>query len=185
MVWTASQRDSFVEDVQKMRSRVVQNVPEELRPRELKLGRGGLRDVEFAVQLLQMVHGRYDHSLRVTATVAALDALVQAGFVGREDGAALIEAYEFMRLLEHRLQLQKMRRTHLLPPTDPGRAEVAWPRRRTGQHRAKRRGEKPRCQGARHRRPDSFAPQKAIFPPLAQLCGQPGYWHLAALRRRR
>ena len=118
MVWTASQRDSFVEDVQKMRSRVVQNVPEELRPRELKLGRGGLRDVEFAVQLLQMVHGRYDHSLRVTATVAALDALVQAGFVGREDGAALIEAYEFMRLLEHRLQLQKMRRTHLLPPTE-------------------------------------------------------------------
>lgn len=118
MVWTASERESFVPDVQKMRDRVVQNVPEELRSRELKLGRGGLRDVEFAVQLLQLVHGRYDRSLRVLPTVMALDALVEAGYVGREDGRALIQAYEFMRLLEHRLQLQKMRRTHLLPPLD-------------------------------------------------------------------
>lgn len=118
MVWTASQRESFVEDVQKMRTRVVQNVPEDLRARELKLGRGGLRDVEFAVQLLQLVHGRYDDSLRVLPTVMALDALVEAGYIGREDGAALIQAYEFLRLLEHRLQLQKMRRTHLLPPDD-------------------------------------------------------------------
>lgn len=115
LVWAASQRESFVDDVQRMRTRVVQNVPEKLRGRELKLGRGGLRDVEFAVQLLQLVHGRYDDSLRVTSTVAALDALVEAGYIGRDDGAALINAYEFVRLLEHRLQLQKMRRTHLLP----------------------------------------------------------------------
>ena len=131
MVWTASQRESFVDDVQRMRARVVQNVPEELRYRELKLGRGGLRDVEFAVQLLQLVHGRYDDSLRVLPTVMALDALVEAGYIGREDGAALINAYEFIRLLEHRLQLQKMRRTHLLPAEDDTEA-LQWLGRASG-----------------------------------------------------
>ncbi|WPF68000.1 bifunctional [glutamine synthetase] adenylyltransferase/[glutamine synthetase]-adenylyl-L-tyrosine phosphorylase [Corynebacterium sp. 21KM1197] len=115
LVWAASQRDSFVEDVQAMRRRVLENVPADMRDRELKLGRGGLRDVEFAVQLLQLVHGRSDESLRVPATVAALRALVDAGAIGREDGQGLIQAYEFLRLLEHRLQLYRLRRTHTLP----------------------------------------------------------------------
>ncbi|TQE44730.1 bifunctional [glutamine synthetase] adenylyltransferase/[glutamine synthetase]-adenylyl-L-tyrosine phosphorylase [Corynebacterium phoceense] len=123
MVWEASLRDSFVEDVQAMRRRVLENVPPELKTRELKLGTGGLRDVEFAVQLLQLVHGRSDESLRVLNTIEALEALVAAGYVGREDGHQLIEAYEFLRLLEHRLQLERFRRTHLLP--EEGDA-VAW-----------------------------------------------------------
>lgn len=118
MVWTASQRDSFVDDVQAMRRRVVENVPGNLRDRELKLGSGGLRDVEFAVQLLQLVHGRSDESLRVLSTVAALRALIVGGYIGREDGDDLIEAYEFLRLLEHRLQLHRLRRTHVLPPPE-------------------------------------------------------------------
>lgn len=118
MVWTASQRDSFVDDVQAMRRRVLENVPEALRQRELKLGVGGLRDVEFAIQLLQLVHGRSDESLRVLATVDALEALVHGGYVGREDGHQLIEAYEFLRLLEHRLQLHRFRRTHTMPADD-------------------------------------------------------------------
>lgn len=123
MVWTASQRDSFVEDVQAMRRRVIANVPADLIERELKLGRGGLRDVEFAVQLLQLVHGRSDESLRVLATTEALTALVAGGYVGREDGQALIDAYEFLRLLEHRLQLHRLRRTHALPAEQD---EEAW-----------------------------------------------------------
>lgn len=118
LVWSASQRESFVDDIQAMRRRVIDNVPADLRDRELKLGRGGLRDVEFAVQLLQMVHGRSDHSLRVLSTIEALDALVAGGYVGREDGKILIEAYELLRLYEHRLQLQRLRRTHALPPAD-------------------------------------------------------------------
>lgn len=125
MVWTASQRDSFVDDVQAMRRRVLENVPEPLRHRELKLGVGGLRDVEFAVQLLQLVHGRYDESLRTLATVDALQALVEAGYVGREDGHQLIDAYEFLRLLEHRLQLHRLRRTHTMPAGDDDR-HLAW-----------------------------------------------------------
>lgn len=118
MVWEASQRESFVEDVQSMRRRVLESVPDSLKTRELKLGVGGLRDVEFAVQLLQLVHGRSDESLRTLATVDALEALISAGYVGREDGNQLIEAYEFLRLLEHRLQLERFRRTHTMPPDD-------------------------------------------------------------------
>ena len=125
MVWTASQRDSFVDDVQAMRRRVLENVPEAMRVRELKLGTGGLRDVEFAIQLLQLVHGRSDESLRVLSTVDALEALVHGGYVGREDGHQLIEAYEFLRLLEHRLQLHRLRRTHTMPADDDQR-NLAW-----------------------------------------------------------
>src|SRR5699024_3347506 len=85
MVWEASKRESFVEDVQAMRRRVLESVPDSLKTRELKLGVGGLRDVEFAVQLLQLVHGRSDESLRTLATVDALDALIAAGYVGRDE----------------------------------------------------------------------------------------------------
>src|SRR4051794_20712266 len=56
LVWSAADRDNFVADVRSMRRRVESHVPAELLDRELKLGRGGLRDVEFAVQLLQLVH---------------------------------------------------------------------------------------------------------------------------------
>ncbi|OEY04212.1 bifunctional glutamine-synthetase adenylyltransferase/deadenyltransferase [Corynebacterium sp. BCW_4722] len=118
LVWEASQRDSFVEDVQAMRRRVLENVPADMRHRELKLGPGGLRDVEFAVQLLQLVHGRIDDSLRQRNTLEALQALASAGYVGREDTRALTDAYEFLRLLEHRLQLQRFKRTHQLPEPD-------------------------------------------------------------------
>ena len=115
LVWQASERDSFVEDVQRMRRRVLDNVPKDMQERELKLGTGSLRDVEFAVQLLQLVHGRSDATLREASTVGALAALVAAGYVGREDGNQLIADYEFLRLVEHRLQLERFRRTHTMP----------------------------------------------------------------------
>ncbi len=118
MVWEAAEREDFVPEVQAMRRRVESLVPEELRARNLKLGSGSLRDVEFAVQLLQMVHGRIDESLRVQATVDALSALTAGGYVGRDDGANLNASYQFLRLLEHRLQLQRLSRTHLLPAFD-------------------------------------------------------------------
>ncbi|MGO1950916.1 MAG: bifunctional [glutamine synthetase] adenylyltransferase/[glutamine synthetase]-adenylyl-L-tyrosine phosphorylase, partial [Mycobacteriaceae bacterium] len=127
MVWKAAEREDFVPDVQAMRRRVIDNVPDNLLPLELKLGPGGLRDVEFAIQLLQMVHGRVDETLRVRSTVRALTALVDGGYVGREDGQILIRCYEYMRMLEHRMQLQHLRRTHALPPEDdiPGRLSLA------------------------------------------------------------
>ncbi|OBI36685.1 bifunctional [glutamine synthetase] adenylyltransferase/[glutamine synthetase]-adenylyl-L-tyrosine phosphorylase [Mycobacterium colombiense] len=125
MVWVACEREDFVVEVQAMRRRVEQLVPAEVRGREIKLGSGGLRDVEFAVQLLQLVHGRGDDSLHVASTVDALAALGQGGYVGREDAANLTASYEFLRLLEHRLQLQRLKRTHLLPEADDEEA-VRW-----------------------------------------------------------
>ncbi len=125
MVWTASEREDFVPDVQAMRRRVEEMVPPDLRERELKLGRGSLRDVEFAVQLLQLVHGRVDESLRVPNTVEALGALADGGYVGRDDAANMRASYEFLRLLEHRLQLQRLKRTHTLPPPED-REALRW-----------------------------------------------------------
>ncbi|AGP58440.1 bifunctional [glutamine synthetase] adenylyltransferase/[glutamine synthetase]-adenylyl-L-tyrosine phosphorylase [Streptomyces rapamycinicus] len=115
MVWQAVERENFIPDVQQMRRRVVENIPVSEVDRELKLGPGGLRDVEFAVQLLQLVHGRSDESLRSGTTLDALAALAAGGYVGRTDAAALDDAYRFLRTMEHRLQLYRLRRTHLMP----------------------------------------------------------------------
>jgi glutamate-ammonia-ligase adenylyltransferase len=118
LVWQASRRDNFVEDVQAMRRRVVDTLPKNMAGRELKLGPGGLRDIEFAVQLLQLVHGRDDDRVRVPATLPALAALAEGGYVGRTDAEDLAQAYRFLRRTEHLLQLYQLRRTHTLP-TDP------------------------------------------------------------------
>ncbi|MCX4822632.1 bifunctional [glutamine synthetase] adenylyltransferase/[glutamine synthetase]-adenylyl-L-tyrosine phosphorylase [Streptomyces sp. NBC_01142] len=115
LVWQAAERENFVPDVQKMRRRVVDNIPVAEVERELKLGPGGLRDVEFAVQLLQLVHGRSDASLHSGTTLEALKALAAGGYVGRADAAQLDEAYRFLRAMEHRIQLYRLRRTHLVP----------------------------------------------------------------------
>lgn len=115
LVWQAGGRDSFMAETQAMRQRVIGLIPARERDREIKLGPGGLRDVEFSVQLLQLVHGRADERLRLRATLPALTALIDYGYIGRADGARLAEAYRFMRLLEHREQLFRLRRTHLMP----------------------------------------------------------------------
>lgn len=114
-VWSAADRDDFVVDVQRMRQRVEDHIPAKEADRQLKLGRAGLRDVEFAVQLLQLVHGRSDVLLRSPTTLTALEALSTWGYVGREDGATLAAAYRFLRSFEHRIQLHGLRRTHVVP----------------------------------------------------------------------
>jgi [glutamine synthetase] adenylyltransferase / [glutamine synthetase]-adenylyl-L-tyrosine phosphorylase len=123
LVWHAAERPEAVEDVRAMRRKIIDSVPSREVDREIKRGPGGLRDIEFAVQLLQLVHGRVDESLRVPGTLPALRALVAGGYVGRADGEALLRGYRFLRAVEHRLQLQALRRTHTVP-TDP--AAVRW-----------------------------------------------------------
>jgi glutamate-ammonia-ligase adenylyltransferase len=118
LVWAAGARAGFVEDVQAMRRRVEASLRGDTAGRELKLGPGGLRDVEFSVQLLQMVHGRTDDSVRSGTTLVALEELAAGGYVGREDARHLAEAYRWLRTVEHRLQLHRLRRTHLLPPDE-------------------------------------------------------------------
>lgn len=120
LIWAAATRPDAVEDIRAMRRRIVDSVPRQQVDREIKRGPGGLRDIEFAVQLLQLVHGRGDDSLRHGGTLPALRALVAGGYVGRADGEALVAAYRFLRTVEHRLQLQRLRRTHLVPDDPPG-----------------------------------------------------------------
>jgi glutamate-ammonia-ligase adenylyltransferase len=128
LVWRAAERPEAVDDVRAMRRRIIENVPARQREREIKRGPGGLRDIEFAVQLLQLVHGRGDERLRSTSTLDSLRALSQWGYVGRADGEALVAAYRFLRTVEHRLQLQRLRRTHTVPDaaTPDGARAVRW-----------------------------------------------------------
>ena len=115
-VWSAADHEGFVDDAQAMRKRVEAHVAGT--EREIKLSPGGLRDVEFSVQLLQLVHGRSDVMLRSPTTLTALEALANWGYVGRDDAAALSNAYVFLRTMEHRIQLQRLRRTHIVPDDD-------------------------------------------------------------------
>ena len=122
-MWSSASRDGFVESVQRMRERVTHNIPGDELDVQLKLGPGGLRDVEFTIQLLQLVHGQSDPAVRQGATLPALVALADQGYIGRVEAAEFSRDYRFLRLLEHRLQLTKLSRTHLMP-TDPDALRV-------------------------------------------------------------
>nr|WP_233613503.1 bifunctional [glutamine synthetase] adenylyltransferase/[glutamine synthetase]-adenylyl-L-tyrosine phosphorylase [Leucobacter edaphi] len=119
-VWTSSSRADFVGSVQRMRERVTEHIDDGELETQLKLGPGGLRDIEFSVQLLQLVHGQYDERLHLRGTLPALRALVDGGYVARSDGERLAEHYGFLRVLEHRLQLRELRRTAIMPTDEEG-----------------------------------------------------------------
>lgn len=125
LIWENLNRVNLVESVRKMRGRVLDNIPSADRDREIKLGRGGLRDVEFTAQLLQMVHGPNDPSLRVADTLGALEALSNAGFLGRQDAIEFARCYKILRTIEHRVQLAQLRRTHLIPQNETDRRRIA------------------------------------------------------------
>jgi len=96
-----------------------------LQNREVKRAPGGIRDIEFAVQLLQLVHGRRDDGLRTANTLEGLRALAHRAYVGDQDAAELTDAYRFLRKVEHRLQLAQERQTHTVPDNDVGRKRLA------------------------------------------------------------
>ncbi|WP_144796233.1 bifunctional [glutamine synthetase] adenylyltransferase/[glutamine synthetase]-adenylyl-L-tyrosine phosphorylase [Microbacterium paludicola] len=124
-IWSSAAREDFVDSVQRMRERVTEHVDADDAPYQLKLGVGGLRDIEFTVQLLQLVHGLTDPGLRTRGTLESLDALVAGGYIGRTDAAAFAADYRTLRLLEHRLQLRDLARTHLMPRTSEERRILA------------------------------------------------------------
>lgn len=117
--------------VRKMKERVESHAQRSLRrgrateSDDVKLGPGGIRDIEFSVQLLQLVHGGTDPSVRTPATLDALAALVDGGYVAEDDGAGLSVAYRWLRGVEHRLQLWQERQVHHLPRPEAERARVA------------------------------------------------------------
>lgn len=115
LIWQASSRPGFVEQVQRMRERVTDNIPPDQVDYQIKLGPGGLRDIEFTIQLLQLVHGAQDTSVRELDTLGALKALSEAGYVGRAEAAEFDHAYRTLRVLEHRIQLGALKRSHVMP----------------------------------------------------------------------
>ena len=120
LVWASVGREDFVGSVQRMRERVTEHISAEDLQYEIKLGPGGLRDIEFSVQLLQLVHGQRDERLQLRGTLPALRALAEDGFIARSDGARLSDLYRTLRVLEHRVQLRDLRRTALMPRDDEG-----------------------------------------------------------------
>ncbi len=125
-VWPERWAPDTVEQIRQLKARAEQEIHRRgLSSREVKLGRGGIRDVEFAVQLLQLVHGRHHPELRVRTTLDALELLGNEGFVAEEDAQELVDAYVFLRHTEHRLQLEAGRQTHTLPSSPAKREHLA------------------------------------------------------------
>ena len=170
MVWHAAERPGFVEDVQEMRRRVLEHIPAHEADRQLKLGSGGLRDVEFAVQLMQLVHGRTDEAVRPPTTLSALHCLTVGGYVGRGDGQSLHDAYAFLRTFEHRIQLLRLRRTHVVPEDEASL-------RRLGRSMGYRRRPVEELENAwRHHRREARRLHEKLFyrPLLAAVARIPG-----------
>ena len=124
-MWESAARDGFVESVQAMRARVTDNIPSHQVDRQIKLGPGGLRDIEFTVQLLQLVHGRTDPAVRTKSTVDSLVALTAVSYISRTDAETFSRDYKKLRVLEHRIQLQQLRRTHLMPEKEAEQRALA------------------------------------------------------------
>ncbi|TDQ44352.1 bifunctional [glutamate--ammonia ligase]-adenylyl-L-tyrosine phosphorylase/[glutamate--ammonia-ligase] adenylyltransferase [Tepidicella xavieri] len=93
------------------------------RAHDVKLSRGGIREIEFTVQLLQVVRGGQFPELRTRPTLAALQRLERAGLMPPDKARALADAYTFLRRVEHRIQYLDDQQTHILPTRDD---DLAW-----------------------------------------------------------
>jgi [glutamine synthetase] adenylyltransferase / [glutamine synthetase]-adenylyl-L-tyrosine phosphorylase len=91
----------------------------------VKLGRGGIREIEFIAQALQLAHGGRDDWLRVPHTLVSLGRLADRGFIEQLERSELSDAYRFLRCLEHRLQMEHGLQTHTVPESDEAQALVA------------------------------------------------------------
>lgn len=125
-VWPEKLDPDAIREVRTMKARSEQELRKRgLDERELKRGRGGIRDIEFAVQLLQLVHGRHDPGIRSPNTLLALDQLIHGGYVGQREATSLQESYVFLRTVEHRLQLEDEAQVHTLPVDLTARTRLA------------------------------------------------------------
>ena len=93
------------------------------RANDMKLGRGGIREIEFIVQLLQVVRGGHFPELRTRPTVAALQRVAKAGLMPQDTADRLAQAYDFLRRVEHRIQYLDDQQTHVLPTRED---DLAW-----------------------------------------------------------
>jgi len=95
------------------------------RSRDIKLGRGGIREIEFLAQMFQLMRGGTDPRLRIRPTLEVLDRLQEGGLMNAEEIQTLKSAYVFLRRLEHRIQIWEDQQTHYLPENDDARMQLA------------------------------------------------------------
>lgn len=121
---------NLIEDMKQMKQKIDASLA---RSREgeinLKLGRGGIREIEFFIQALQLVYAGKNPKLRERNSLRALDTLLAAKLLGEDDHRKLQEAYRFLRSVEHRIQVVQERQTHNLPAKEDEMAALA---RRSG-----------------------------------------------------
>ncbi len=108
-----------------MHARIADAAAQRRKTDDIKVGAGGIRELEFAVQLFQMVRGGRDAALRTTSTRDALRAIGERGLMEPARVAALTQAYDFLRRLEHRLQYYDDQQTQALPRTPGHQAVIA------------------------------------------------------------
>lgn len=117
-VWRRNLDFTAIEEIRRLTMRIRKAYAGPLVPGpgfDLKRGRGGIREVEFFAQTHQLIYGGRLPGLRVRGTRAALDALAAEGIIAAEDATVLGEAYDRLRVVEHRLQMVDDRQTHELP----------------------------------------------------------------------
>jgi glutamate-ammonia-ligase adenylyltransferase len=117
-VWRSSLDFGAIDEIRRLTARIRSNYkgPNAVGPGfNLKHGRGGIREVEFFAQTHQLIHGGRDPSLRLRGTRAALDALAAAGRIDAEQAQSLGDAYDRLRVIEHRIQMMNDQQTHALP----------------------------------------------------------------------
>jgi glutamate-ammonia-ligase adenylyltransferase len=127
-VWRRSLDFGVVEDVRQISARIRDHYSEvaKIAPGfDLKRGRGGIREVEFFVQIEQMIHGGRDRSVRRSATLDAIAALRAAGRLEEDVANELTETYRLLRTVEHRVQMVEDAQTHLLPSDSQALDNVA------------------------------------------------------------
>ena len=127
-VWRRSLDFAAIEDIHALKDQIHRHHrhrPLELKGFDVKLGPGGIRTIEFFVQINQLIAGGRDERLRVRETLCALDRLVEAGWTTPEACDELARGYRFLRRLEHRLQMREDRQTHALPESEEERRAVA------------------------------------------------------------
>ncbi|MGB2757065.1 MAG: hypothetical protein WBD02_05310, partial [Acidimicrobiia bacterium] len=126
ILWSAALPNDALRTLRHMKSRSEQQVKTKGQlDRDVKRGIGGIRDVEFSIQMLQLVHGRSDAALRSPTSLVALEALRDGKYLTHNDASTFRESYIFLREVEHRVQLVDEAQTHLIPEHDEDRELLA------------------------------------------------------------
>jgi glutamate-ammonia-ligase adenylyltransferase len=119
-----------ISEIRDMKQKINDEVQKKGRThRDVKLGYGGIREIEFVIQALQLIYAGRDRSLREKNALKALHMLSQKGLITYQEHADLLKAYVFLRTVEHRLQMLDDLQTQILPSDEPGLRALA---RRTG-----------------------------------------------------